>query len=223
MFSGVPQGVDLKSYVAANWIGPGTRERKKVKYNESDYYRNAMGGGRAQPKGPRLPKIPQMHDFQFFNTARLTTLFEKESVYEQHKHQLEQKRQHALQQGASEEQVEAQFQPQEDAPHPLTEEEVEEKDRLLEEGFSNWNKGLQLLHQGDQKHGRRTSRPLPMTSRARRLRRSRSTLRPFGRHKEILDFEKHIKNIEGDSASRGRSRSCTLSGKLNQYTNPWRT
>ena len=196
-FSGVPQGVDLKSYVAANWIGPGTRERKKVKYNESDYYRNAMGGGRAQPKGPRLPKIPQMHDFQFFNTARLTTLFEKESVYEQHKHQLEQKRQHALQQGASEEQVEAQFQPQEDAPHPLTEEEVEEKDRLLEEGFSNWNKrDFNYFIRANEKHGREDVAAIANDIEGKTFEEVKEYLRPWARYKEILDFEKYIKNIE---------------------------
>merc|ERR1711977_543604 len=91
-FSGIPEGVDLKSYVAANWIGPGTRERKKVKYNEKEYYRDKMTGGPRQSKGPRLPKIPVMHDFQFFDTVRLTQLFEKESLYEQYKHQVDQRR-----------------------------------------------------------------------------------------------------------------------------------
>jgi len=225
-FSGVPQGVDLKSYVAANWIGPGTRERKKVKYNESDYYRNAMGGGRAQPKGPRLPKIPQMHDFQFFNTARLTTLFEKESVYEQHKHQLEQKRQHALQQGASEEQVEAQFQPQEDAPHPLTEEEVEEKDRLLEEGFSNWNKrDFNYFIRANEKHGREDVAAIANDIEGKTFEEVKEYSEAFwARYKEILDFEKHIKNIERGEQRIKRQVEIVhiIEGKLNQYTNPWR-
>merc|ERR1719313_2330221 len=223
-FSGVPQGVDLKSYVAANWIGPGTRERKKVKYNESDYYRNAMGGGRAQPKGPRLPKIPQMHDFQFFNTARLTTLFEKESVYEQHKHQLEQKRQHALQQGASEEQVEAQFQPQEDAPHPLTEEEVEEKDRLLEEGFSNWNKrDFNYFIRANEKHGREDVAAIANDIEGKTFEEVKEYSEAFwARYKEILDFEKHIKNIERGEQRIKRQVEIVhiIDGKLNQYTNP---
>ncbi len=36
--------------------------------------------------GPKLPKMPALQDFQFFNTARLTQLYEKDNTYEVHKH-----------------------------------------------------------------------------------------------------------------------------------------
>ena len=38
--------------------------------------------------GPRLPKMPQLQDFQFFNIRRLTELFERENAFEIHKHVL---------------------------------------------------------------------------------------------------------------------------------------
>lgn len=35
--------------------------------------------------------MPQMQDFQFFNTARLTEIYNKENAHEVHKHQQGQK------------------------------------------------------------------------------------------------------------------------------------
>jgi SWI/SNF-related matrix-associated actin-dependent regulator of chromatin subfamily A member 5 len=43
-------------------------------------------------------------------------------------------------QGASEDVVAAQVAPSPEDPQPLSEEEVAEKERLLQEGFSNWNR-----------------------------------------------------------------------------------
>ena len=36
--------------------------------------------------GPRLSKAPALQDFQFFDTARITALYEKEQAYELHRH-----------------------------------------------------------------------------------------------------------------------------------------
>ena len=38
--------------------------------------------------GPRLPKMPVLQDFQFFDTPRLLALYEQEHAYELHKHAL---------------------------------------------------------------------------------------------------------------------------------------
>jgi len=231
-FDGIPQGVDLKSYVAANWIGPGTRERKKVKYNENDYYRDKMVGRSQGSKGPRLPKIPQMHDFQFFDTARLTTLFEQESRYEQAKHQREQKKNFAIQQGASPEQMEQmeeQFKAEAqdpDAAKPLTDEEVEEKDRLLESGFSNWNKReFNYFIRANEKHGREDIASIANDIEGKTFEEVKEYSEAFwARYTEILDFEKHIKNIEKGEQRIARQQEIVqiIEGKLNSYQNPWR-
>lgn len=77
----------------ANWVDPPKRERKRVvNYAENEYYRQAMkvtGGARAG--GPRLPKMPQLQDFQFFNVPRLMELYEKENAFEVFKHSQGQK------------------------------------------------------------------------------------------------------------------------------------
>jgi HAND len=80
-------------FSGANWVDPPKRERKRVvNYAENEYYRQAMkvpGGGRGG--GPRLPKMPALQDFQFFNVQRLTELFEKEGAFESFKHAQAQK------------------------------------------------------------------------------------------------------------------------------------
>lgn len=43
-------------------------------------------------------------------------------------------------QGASEDVVQAQLAPAPDDPHPLSEEEMAEKEKLLQDGFTNWNR-----------------------------------------------------------------------------------
>ena len=43
-------------------------------------------------------------------------------------------------QGASDEQVAKELEPQPDDPKPLSEEELTERDRLLEDGYKDWSK-----------------------------------------------------------------------------------
>ena len=48
----------------------------------------AMNQRATSKAGPRLSKMPQLHDFQFYNVPRLTELYDKEHAYEIHKHQV---------------------------------------------------------------------------------------------------------------------------------------
>ena len=41
--------------------------------------------------GPRLPKMPVLQDFQFFDTPRLLQLYEQDHAFELHKHALAQR------------------------------------------------------------------------------------------------------------------------------------
>ncbi|KAF3970286.1 hypothetical protein CMV_006007 [Castanea mollissima] len=59
------------------------KDETKVDYkklvSEFEYFKQTMRqGGPAKPKEPRTPRMPQLHDFQFFNTQRLSELYEKE-------------------------------------------------------------------------------------------------------------------------------------------------
>jgi SWI/SNF-related matrix-associated actin-dependent regulator of chromatin subfamily A member 5 len=141
-------GEALRALIGHNWIDPPKRERKRVAtYNESDYYRQAMklggGGGGGGPRAsaaPRLPKMPALQDFQFYDVKRITALYEKEAAHETHKHSLAEKERSARAQGASEEVVQAQIAPGPDDPQPLSEAETAEREALLASGFANWNR-----------------------------------------------------------------------------------
>ena len=58
-----------------------------------------------RPTGPKLPKMPQLQDFQFYQQDRLKEMYEKEAAFELHQHSLAQKEAAARAQGASEEVV----------------------------------------------------------------------------------------------------------------------
>ena len=98
------------------------------------------GGGPRASAAPRLPKMPALQDFQFYDVKRITALYEKEAAYETHKHSLAEKERSARAQGASEEVVRAQIAPGPDDPQPLSEAETAEREALLASGFANWNR-----------------------------------------------------------------------------------
>ena len=138
-------GEALRALIGNNWIDPPKRERKRVQsYNEAEAFRQTLkpggGGGPRASAAPRLPKMPQLQDFQFYDVPRITALYEKEANFEAHKHSLAEKARSARAQGASEEVVQAQIAPGPDDPQPLSEEEVAEREALLSSGFANWNR-----------------------------------------------------------------------------------
>ncbi len=72
-------------------MDPPTKRKRQVNYAENEYFRNALKApGRAQG-GPRLPKMPALQDFQFYNLPRLTEIYDQEQAYELHKHSQGQK------------------------------------------------------------------------------------------------------------------------------------
>ena len=74
-----------------NWIDPPKRERKRhVNYAEDALFKSKTGASR--PSGPRLPKIPQLQDFQFFNQKRINAIFEKQHAYEVFQHEQQHKK-----------------------------------------------------------------------------------------------------------------------------------
>ncbi|KAL8484307.1 hypothetical protein ACS0TY_026840 [Phlomoides rotata] len=120
---------DFKKIVSDNWTEPSRRERKRI-YTETDYSKQtARQGGPARTKEPRIPRMPQLHDFQFFNTHRLSELYGKEvrCLIKSHK------------KNQDKDIIDEDNKPQ-DVVDPLTAEEQEEKERLLEEGFSTWSR-----------------------------------------------------------------------------------
>ncbi|CAM6081834.1 unnamed protein product [Calypogeia fissa] len=204
--------VDLKRMIAENWIEPPRRERKR-NYSEREYFKQAMRAGAVpKPREPRIPRMPQLHDFQFFNTPRLTELYEKEvkSLLQAH------------QKSVGEDVIAV-----EDVvvAEQLTEKEIEEKERLLEEGFSNWSRrDFNAFVRACEKYGRTDIRSIATEIEGKTEDDVVKYSKVFWeRYKDLNDYDRIIKNIERGEARISRKDEImkSIGKKLDRYRNPW--
>ncbi|ERN16917.1 probable chromatin-remodeling complex ATPase chain [Amborella trichopoda] len=205
---------DFKKLVSDNWIEPPKRERKR-NYSESDYFKQAMRqGGPAKPREPRIPRMPQLHDFQFFNTQRLSDLYEKEVRYLMITHQKNQLKD-TIGEGDDVEEV----------GEPLTAEEQEEKERLLEEGFSTWaRRDFNTFIRACEKYGRNDIKGIASEMEGKTEEEVERYARVFKeRFRELNDYDRIIKNIERGEARISRKDEImkAIGKKLDRYKNPW--
>ncbi|KAM8997561.1 putative global transcription activator SNF2L1 isoform 1-T1 [Ara ararauna] len=133
------------------WIEPPKRERK-ANYAVDAYFREALRVSEPKvPKAPRPPKQPNIQDFQFF-PPRLFELLEKEILYYRKTIGYKVPRNPDLPNAA---QVQKEEQKKIDESMPLNTEETEEKERLLTQGFTNWNKrDFNQFIKANEKYGR---------------------------------------------------------------------
>ncbi|KAI7810883.1 SWI/SNF-related matrix-associated actin-dependent regulator of chromatin subfamily A member 5 [Triplophysa rosa] len=125
-----------KKKVITNWIEPPKRERK-ANYAVDAYFREALRVSEPKaPKAPRPPKQPNVQDFQFF-PPRLFELLEKEILYYRKTIGYKVPRNPDLPNSA---QAQKEEQAKIDEAEPLNEEELEEKENLLSQGFTIWTK-----------------------------------------------------------------------------------
>ncbi|KAK6130303.1 hypothetical protein DH2020_035948 [Rehmannia glutinosa] len=176
---------------------------------ESEYFKQTMRqSGPARPKEPRIPRMPQLHDFQFFNTQRLTELYEKEQTHQRNqvKDTIE-------------------VDEPEDVGDPLTAEEQEEKERLLEDGFSTWSrKDFNTFIRSCEKYGRNDIRSIASEMEGKTEEEVERYARVFKeRYKELNDYDRIIKNIERGEARISRKDEImkAIGKKLDRYKNPW--
>ncbi|KAK4810177.1 hypothetical protein QYF61_010950, partial [Mycteria americana] len=133
------------------WIEPPKRERK-ANYAVDAYFREALRVSEPKvPKAPRPPKQPNIQDFQFF-PPRLFELLEKEILYYRKTIGYKVPRNPDLPNAA---QVQKEEQKKIDESMPLNTEETEEKEKLLTQGFTNWNKrDFNQFIKANEKYGR---------------------------------------------------------------------
>ncbi|KAH9683342.1 ISWI chromatin-remodeling complex ATPase CHR11 [Citrus sinensis] len=204
---------DFKKIVSDNWIEPPKRERKR-NYSESEYFKQTMRqGGPAKPKEPRIPRMPQLHDFQFFNTQRLNSPFIYFLSFSQQTHQKNQ-----LKDTIDVEEPE-------DVGDPLTAEELEEKERLLEEGFSSWSRrDFNTFIRACEKYGRNDIKSIASEMDGKSEEEVERYAKVFKeRYKELNDYDRIIKNIERGEARISRKDEImkAIGKKLDRYKNPW--
>ncbi|KAG4384114.1 hypothetical protein GLYMA_13G215900v4 [Glycine max] len=204
---------DIKKIVSENWIEPPKRERKR-NYSESEYFKQTMRqGGPTKPKEPRIPRMPQLHDFQFFNTQRLSELYEKEVRYLMQTHQKNQIKDSI------------DVDEPEEVGDPLTAEELEEKERLLEEGFSSWTRrDFNTFIRACEKYGRNDIKGIASEMEGKTEEEVERYAKVFKeRYKELNDYDRIIKNIERGEARISRKDEImkAIGKKLDRYKNPW--
>ncbi|XP_038991665.1 ISWI chromatin-remodeling complex ATPase CHR17-like [Hibiscus syriacus] len=205
--------VDFKKIASENWIEPPKRERKR-NYSESEYFKQTLRqGGPAKPKEPRIPRMPQLFDFQFFNTQRLSELYEKEVRYLMQTHQKNQVKDTI------------DVDEPEERGDPLTAEELEEKERLLEEGFSSWSRrDFNAFIRACEKYGRNDMKSIASEMEGKTEEEVERYAKVFKeRYKELNDYDRIIKNIERGEARIARRDEImkAISKKLDRYKNPW--
>ncbi|XP_027931698.1 ISWI chromatin-remodeling complex ATPase CHR11 isoform X2 [Vigna unguiculata] len=204
---------DIKKIVSENWIEPPKRERKR-NYSESEYFKQTMRqGGPTKPKEPRIPRMPQLHDFQFFNTQRLSELYEKEVRCLMQAHQKNQIKDSI------------DVDEPEEVGDPLTAEELEEKERLLEEGFSSWSRrDFNTFIRACEKYGRNDIKSIASEMEGKTEEDVERYAKVFKeRYKELNDYDRIIKNIERGEARISRKDEImkAIGKKLDRYKNPW--
>jgi len=128
-----------KEEIGLHWIAPPKRERK-ANYAVDAYFKEALRTGANEPKAhkaPRPPKQPIVQDFQFF-PSRLFELLDQE-IYHYRK-SVGYKVPLNPDLGSDAKRVQKEEQKKIDEAEELSEDEQQEKEDLLKEGFNSWSK-----------------------------------------------------------------------------------
>ncbi|KAK9267815.1 hypothetical protein L1049_010251 [Liquidambar formosana] len=199
---------DFKKIVSENWIEPPKRERKR-NYSESEYFKQTMRqGAPSRPKEPQIPRMPQLHDFQFFNTQRLSELYEKEVHYLMQTHQKNQLKDSI------------------DVDEPKA---VDLFGLILivdeSQGFSSWSRrDFNTFIRACEKYGRNDVKSIASEMEGKTEEEVERYAKVFKeRYKELNDYDRIIKNIERGEARISRKDEImkAIGKKLDRYKNPW--
>jgi SWI/SNF-related matrix-associated actin-dependent regulator of chromatin subfamily A member 5 len=161
-------------------------------------------------------KMPNLHDFQFYNLPRLRELYAKEDRRNYYEWQ------------RSQEAREGQMldDEPEEAPQPLTHAEQEERDRLLNEGFGNWSKREFInFYKACERHGRDNLEKVAEDMDTKSLEEVTQFADVFfRRYHEVSNGQKIMEQVEkGEQKIRRQQEQVdAIRQKLQQYNHPWR-
>jgi SWI/SNF-related matrix-associated actin-dependent regulator of chromatin subfamily A member 5 len=137
--------VSAISNIGHGWINPGKRERKE-NYSIDMYYKDVLNtGGRSNttpaPKtGPKPPKQLNLYDHQFY-PAKLIELYEMEKNYYKKQTNYKVPLKEGKPSDLAERELEQKLEQEEiDNSRAITDEERALKEKMLTEGYSNWNR-----------------------------------------------------------------------------------
>ncbi|TPX12220.1 uncharacterized protein E0L32_007106 [Thyridium curvatum] len=218
-----------KKDIGMTWINPAKRERKEQTYSIDKYYRQAMygssGGPKEQkPKAPRAPKQIHIQDYQFYPPA-LRDLQDRETAYYRKEIGYKVPLADGDEENLSDREAERALDQQEiDEATPLTEEEQEEKQKLSQLGFSDWNRrDFQQFVNGSAKFGRTDYEGIATEVDSKTPQEVKAYAKIFWvRYTELADYMKAIKTIEdGEEKLRKiEHQRKMLRKKMQQYRVP---
>ncbi|KAK3994640.1 ISWI chromatin-remodeling complex ATPase ISW2 [Cladorrhinum sp. PSN332] len=217
-----------KKDINLNWINPAKRERKEQVYSIDKYYKQALHtGGRTadpKPKAPRAPKQVPVHDYQFY-PPQLRDLQDRETAYYRKEIGYKVPLPDGDDENLSEREAERALDQQEiDSATPLTEEEQEEKQKLAQQGFGEWNRrDFQQFINGSGRYGRNNYEEIALEVDNKTPAEIKAYAKVFWqRYTEIADYTKYIRVIE-DGEERMRKiehQRKMLRKKMQQYRVP---
>lgn len=207
----------------SHWIEPPKRERK-ANYAVDTYFKELMRVNEPKaPKAPRPPKQPNVQDFQFF-PPRLFELLDIE-IYSYRKNiGYKVPRDYDMDDDEAKK-----FQKEEqskiDNASPLTEEEIAEKENLLAQGFTNWNKrDFNQFIKACEKYGRDDMNSISKDVEGKTPAEVREYASVFWeRCNELTDIEKIMAQIERGEAKIQRRISIkrAMEAKMARYKSPF--
>lgn len=209
--------------IGIKWIEPPKRERK-ANYNVDLYFREELRMSTPKaPKAPRPPKQPYVQDFQFF-PPRLFELLDKE-IYAFRKSICYK----AVFDPDLDASVAARQQEDEqdkiDEALPLTEDQIAEKDKLLTQGFTNWNKrDFTQFVKANEKYGREDMASISNEVEGKTPKEVCEYAKTFWeRYQELQDADRIMAQIEkGENKIQRRiSIKNALDVKIARYKNPF--
>lgn len=222
-----------------SWINPSKRERKEQTYSVDSYYKDmlkAPGGLNKQgaPVKMRQPKVYHYQDHQFFPTE-LRDLLEREQLaykkatnYQYSADDFGDSDEEFLNEDDENEGLEreerlALEQKRIAEAEPLTEEELELKEKLLEESFHSWSRRdfTNFIH-SSARYGRHNYKDI-----ANSLSRDVEEIERYAKkfwdcHKEIEGHEKYVAQIEASErkASKMQNQQRILASKIEEAEDP---
>ncbi|RLV94938.1 ISWI chromatin-remodeling complex ATPase ISW2 [Spathaspora sp. JA1] len=195
------------------WINPSKRERKEQTYSIDNYYKDVLKNtaptsSKQSSTRPRAPKTYNVHDHQFFPPG-LQELLEKEQLaYKReikYKYSLddfgdsdEEFLAEEYREELSREEKRQQEQQKVNSAKPLTQEEVELKDKLLQESFHSWSRRdfTNFIH-ASAKYGRNEYKKISNALGNKSEEDVERYVQVFwDKYKQIEGYEKYISQIE---------------------------
>ncbi|KAK6359092.1 hypothetical protein TWF696_000259 [Orbilia brochopaga] len=212
-----------------NWIEPAKRERKEQVYSVDKYYSNIlnpkMAKGEQKPRAPRPPTQIKIQDHQFY-PVRLVQLQEQETAYYRKTigykvpviEAQEGEDADAKKDDRELEQMEI------DNAVPLTEEEIQEKDRLAEQGFSDWSKrDFQQFVNLSARYGRKALDSIAADMDSKDVKQVKAYAKVFwDRYTEIEGYDRAIQTIVAgeERTEKVRKQQENLRKKIEQFRVP---